>query len=61
MPNCPKCGARLEAVYPLGLKTLWVDFWMCPKCEIAYEPEKLKPIANVIVGWKKHKIDKDTM
>ncbi|MEM4480834.1 MAG: hypothetical protein QXG58_06300 [Candidatus Bathyarchaeia archaeon] len=48
MPKCPKCGEKLEAVYPLDLKTLWVDFWICPKCKTAYEPKKLKPIAHTI-------------
>jgi len=48
LPKCPKCGEELEAVYPLDLKTLWVDFWLCPKCKTAYEPKKLKPIAHVV-------------
>jgi hypothetical protein len=39
---------RQSTLYPLDLKTLWVDFWLCPKCKTAYEPKKLKPIAHVV-------------
>jgi Zn-finger nucleic acid-binding protein len=48
LPKCPKCGVELQPVYPLDLKTLWVDFFVCPKCNVAYEPKNLKPIANII-------------
>jgi len=46
MPKCPRCGTELKAIYPLDLKTLWVDFWECPKCKIAFNPKTMKPIAH---------------
>jgi uncharacterized C2H2 Zn-finger protein len=48
MPKCPRCGTELKAIYPLDLKTLWVDFWECPKCKIAFNPKTMKPIAHTI-------------
>jgi ribosomal protein S27AE len=47
-PKCPRCGTTLNPIYPLNLKTLWVDFYICPKCGIAYNPKTMKPIAHVI-------------
>jgi len=53
MPKCPKCGAELKPIYPLNLKTLWIDFYICtnPKCpnhKKALHPKTLKPIAHVV-------------
>jgi len=45
--KCSECSEELKAVYPLNEKT-YVDFLICPKCKIAYDPKNLKPIAHVI-------------
>jgi len=47
-PKCPKCNTTLKRIYPLGDTSQGVDFLACSKCEIAYHPKTLKPLAHIV-------------
>jgi uncharacterized protein with PIN domain len=47
-PKCPRCGARLVGLYFMSDYSVPPDFLICRNCHVAYDPQTLKPLANVI-------------
>lgn len=43
--DCPDCGEPMEVMLFMGVQP---DFYVCKKCQRAFHPETLKPLARVI-------------
>ena len=46
-PLCPKCEVELSVMLFMGMTP---DFYVCPKCRLAYDLKSLKSFATVIGG-----------
>jgi uncharacterized protein YbaR (Trm112 family) len=45
--ECPKCGISLEVLLFMGVEP---EEFVCPKCNVMYSFDDLKPIVLVIGG-----------
>lgn len=46
--KCPKCDSELVGIFFMGDKSRPPEFLACRKCHIAYDPDTLKVLANVV-------------
>lgn len=46
--KCPKCDSDLVGIFFMGDKSRPPEFLACQKCHVAYDPDTLKIVANVV-------------